>query len=78
MSKQNGNINSLEELNSLKIGQSIEVGGYFSRRGENGATYRTLHLTVHSIDEYSGDRLFIDQEGEKWTSLTIYNFMGDD
>lgn len=78
MSRQNEYINSLAELNNLMTNQSIEARGSFPRRGELGASFRTLHLTVLSVDEYSRNCLFIDEEGERWTSYDIYNIVEGD
>ncbi|WP_405130549.1 hypothetical protein MHB43_23775 [Paenibacillus sp. FSL H8-0317] len=78
MSEQNEYINTLSELNNLRIGQSIEARGYFSCRGVDGLSVRTLQLTVKSIDDYTKDRLFVDQEGENWTSVGIYNIVDGD
>ncbi|SDC47907.1 hypothetical protein SAMN02799630_00220 [Paenibacillus sp. UNCCL117] len=78
MTRHNENINTLNELNNLEIGQTIEAKGRFPRRIEIGSSLRTLHLTVLSIDQYSQSCVFIDGEGEKWTSLDIYNRVNGD
>ncbi|WP_434349136.1 hypothetical protein [Paenibacillus polysaccharolyticus] len=78
MSEYNEYISTLPELNNLRIGQSIEARGYFPRRGVDGLNKRTLNLIVKSIDEYSKDRVFMDQEGENWTSVGIYEIVDGD
>ncbi|GGH46387.1 hypothetical protein GCM10008014_09030 [Paenibacillus silvae] len=68
----------VKELSDLRINQLIEARGLFSRRSETGISYRIVYLTVLSVDEYTGSCIFVDHEGEKWTSLDIFNIIEGD